>query len=375
LLSYSSITSTGLHRTQAEMAGKSALRETVLGGMALFANRWMKAGLIAVSGRVGASASASSKPYAKFTVGGKESFAAGAAVSVWLRHLQIFGELSLNRARALAVLAGCSYDPSPGARITVLYRNFGRSYVNRFGTGMVSQSRNGNEEGIGALISAELPARSRLLFEADISASRWLRYNLDFPTKEYRASINWEKTTKHKDQVAVSIHFKKSDLKMNDGFSMTDGRASQTRWNLRAEGRYRALPGVGMKTRVEAGFCSCPEYSAPISWLVFQDLSVSLVHEELKLWVRVCLFQAAEYENRLYAYENDVLFDFSSYMYYGKGARGILMVNWHPLDWAELWLRLASTVYNGRSPGSGLEKVNGNRLSEFELQVMIRLPD
>jgi hypothetical protein len=51
-----------------------------------------------------------------------------------------------------------------------------------------------------------------------------------------------------------------------------------------------------------------------------------------------------------------------------------MMINWQALDWAELWIRVATTLYNGRSPGSGLEKVNGNRLSEMELQVMVRLP-
>ncbi len=374
LLSYSSVTATGLHRTQSELAGKSALRETVFGGMGLFANRWMKAGLIAVSGRLSVPASASSKPYTKFTVNGIGTFSAGTAFSAYLRHFQVFGELSLNRARALAVFAGCSFDPAPGARITLFYRNFAKDFVNRFGSGIISPSRNENEQGGGALVSAELPGRSRLLFEADVSASRWLRYNLDFPTREYRASATWERNGKNGDQIAVSIHYKKSDTKMYDGFSMTDRRASQTRWNMRIEGRYRASPGVAMKTRAEAGFFGHEGYSAPLSWMIFQDISVSLIREELKIWARACLFQAPDYENRLYAYENDVLFDFSSFMYYGKGARGILMINWQSLDWAELWIRVATTLYNGRSPGSGLEKVNGNRLSEMELQVMVRLP-
>jgi hypothetical protein len=129
-----------------------------------------------------------------------------------------------------------------------------------------------------------------------------------------------------------------------------------------------------MKARLE--MITGSEQGAKIypGWLFLHDIAMPIPRAKLKAWLRVCLFQAMDYDYRMYAYENDVLYDFTSFMYYGKGARGVLMLNWEPLSWLEIWARYARVSYAGRTIGTGLEAIEGSQLNEFEFQVMLRDP-
>jgi hypothetical protein len=109
-------------------------------------------------------------------------------------------------------------------------------------------------------------------------------------------------------------------------------------------------------------------------WLIFQDIEFSPSRIDAKIWLRVCFFDVPGYESRIYAYENDVLYDFTSFMHYGKGIRGIVLFRWSPVIWLDLWLRLSTVYYTDRHIGSGWDEINGNRQNEIEIQARIKFP-
>jgi hypothetical protein len=61
-------------------------------------------------------------------------------------------------------------------------------------------------------------------------------------------------------------------------------------------------------------------------------------------------------------------------MHYGKGIRGIIMLNYSPADWLDFWLRLATVCNTSRQIGSGYDEIEGNRQNEIEIQVRIKFP-
>jgi hypothetical protein len=109
-------------------------------------------------------------------------------------------------------------------------------------------------------------------------------------------------------------------------------------------------------------------------WLIFQDIEYSSSVLNAKTWLRVCFFDVPYYESRIYAYENDVLYDFTSFMHYGKGIRGILLFKWAPVNWLDLWLRLSTVYYTNKHIGSGWDEIDGNRQNEVEIQARIKFP-
>jgi len=108
--------------------------------------------------------------------------------------------------------------------------------------------------------------------------------------------------------------------------------------------------------------------------LIFQDVGIIAKQLRSKLWLRACFFDTQDYENSINAYENDVLYDFTSFLHYGKGLRGVFMIKTSPLAWLDLWLRISTVYYTNKKVGTGWDEVDGNRQNEIEVQVRIKTP-
>jgi hypothetical protein len=101
---------------------------------------------------------------------------------------------------------------------------------------------------------------------------------------------------------------------------------------------------------------------------IVQDLQLSL--RRLSFDARLAYFNAVDYDNRLYIYEQDVLYAFSFPAYYGKGYRHYLLTSYKPSKALEIQLRWARTDYLDRKViSSGLEEIAKPHKSEIKVQV------
>jgi hypothetical protein len=100
----------------------------------------------------------------------------------------------------------------------------------------------------------------------------------------------------------------------------------------------------------------------------YQDLTYEFPFLPLKLDFRYQFFDAVAYENRLYAYEKDVLYAFSIAMYYGIGSRYYLNLKYELNRQFTLWFKIAQTVYadDREEIGSGNEKILGNKITDVK---------
>jgi hypothetical protein len=103
----------------------------------------------------------------------------------------------------------------------------------------------------------------------------------------------------------------------------------------------------------------------------YQDLSIAIAKPQLTLNIRLQVFDAVNYENRVYAYEQDILYAFSIPMSYGVGSRYYLNVKYELSKHLSLWLKIAQTCYaDGRTTiGTGNETINGNRDTDVRLMM------
>jgi hypothetical protein len=82
-------------------------------------------------------------------------------------------------------------------------------------------------------------------------------------------------------------------------------------------------------------------------------------------------FETDGYDSRLYAYENDVLYSFSIPVFYDKGYRYYVNVNYDVNKKMTVWLRWAQTIFkNKETIGSGLDEITGNKRTEVKLQML-----
>lgn len=369
-VSFSSINRSGLHRTESELENRKMITEKTAGGILVFRNQWLKAGMIAIYNEFNARIAFSDQAYKRFELAGKGNLVTGISATIWLPGIYLFTETSRSRNNGFANISGLQLQPVAGVQIQMIYRYFGTNYQNWNGSGFVSSGQNSAESGLFAGLRIELPARWLVEFTTDHSRSGWASYDLTAPSRRNEINMVIEKGWQKDRLLHLSFHYLVKDVRNpnNSGWICHPEPLSQYR--IKLEGRISTLNNVRLKSRIEvklmSGFRS--------SWMVFQDIEWQVDPWKTKFWLRTCLFEAPDFETSIYAYENDVLYDFTSFLHYGKGLRGIIMARLSPLDILDLWLRISTVWYSNKHAGSGWDEAEGNRQNEIEIQVRIKIP-
>lgn len=107
-------------------------------------------------------------------------------------------------------------------------------------------------------------------------------------------------------------------------------------------------------------------------FLIYQDINFRKTGSKLDFSARYALFDTDTYDERIYAYENDVLYGYSIPGLYSKGSRMYLLVRWTATRHLDFWARIAHTNYvNKDVVGSGLEEIKGPSKTELKIQMRV----
>lgn len=101
-----------------------------------------------------------------------------------------------------------------------------------------------------------------------------------------------------------------------------------------------------LKTQVDANMVYAEEKWS-YGFSVFQDVEYRFVKVPIVLQFRAQAFDAREWNNRVYMYENDVLYAYSIPFVYGLGGRFWLNARYKINDTFAVYLRVSETVYQG----------------------------
>ena len=132
-------------------------------------------------------------------------------------------------------------------------------------------------------------------------------------------------------------------------------------------------PSLVLKSRIEGLWNKNEGEETRHGWLFYQDLTWKPLKIPLSLTFRYALFDSDTWDERIYTYENDVLYGYSVPALDGNGVRTYLLISWSPLRQLELWIRYAETWYSNKtSVGTGLEMSEGNKRSEIKVQLAVK---
>ena len=101
-----------------------------------------------------------------------------------------------------------------------------------------------------------------------------------------------------------------------------------------------------LKTQVDANMVYAEEKWS-YGFSVFQDVEYRFVKVPIVLQLRAQAFDAREWNNRVYMYENDVLYAYAIPFVYGLGGRFWLNARYKINDTFALYLRVSETLYQG----------------------------
>lgn len=258
----------------------------------------------------------------------------------------------------------------PRVDVAVVQRTIAKNYQAVNGNAFTENTYPTNENGIYAGITVRPAVAWRLDAYGDIYRFPWLKSQVDAPGsgRDFLAQLTYTPNR----QVEIYTRFRNESKQANqtDNITPTNYLVQLPKQNWRVQTAYKINPTITIRNRVEMIWYNKKEENAERGFLVFADAIYKPMMKPFSGVLRLQYFETDGYNSRLYAYENDVLYSYSIPVFFDKGCRYYLTLNYDLSKKTSFWLRWAQTIYRDKKIiGSGLDEISGNRKTEIKLQV------
>lgn len=244
----------------------------------------------------------------------------------------IWGEVAATQGKhwGVGTIIGTQITPVSGITLLAVYRYYSPHYNNQYAHSLSEHTTLNDESGFYAGVEIHRLQHWRLAAYAD-----GFRGGYDgviqadyLPADAY--SMTWRMRTRRYDQ--------------RDTYSFRyQFTYDLPQWHLRTQvdaNLVKASAYIGQADAID------PTRGLGHGFSVFQDIEYRLQQVPIVLQLRLQAFDARLWYNRVYAYENDVLYAYSFSNVYGCGGRFSLNGRYRINDWVSLYLRLSETVYS-----------------------------
>ncbi len=367
---FTSLQTSGYHRTQSEIADKNSVNDLNAGAIASWRFKYLKIGATLLYRQFNMPFIRSAQLYNRFRFSGKKNLVAGADYLFSKGKYQLFGEAAMSKSKGKAFLQGATAHLHDRIQLSALFRHFDNDYHAMWATPFSEGSSAANETGfyLGTRI---LPVKFVTLSAySDVYRSQWINFNTAGPT------TGWEAFTQADFRLSGNVQFylrykneiKEQKFRVNEKYEDLPEQFRKSRVHF----QYNPSEIFTLKTRLEHVFYKGMETEN--GWMIFQDVQFVPVLIPLNLSARLAYFNTESYNSRIYAYENDLLYTFAVPAFFGKGFRGYLNLKYKISEKAEIWFKLANTLQSGaESISSGYNEIAGNQKTEVKFQLRLKM--
>ena len=284
----------------------------------------------------------------------------------------IFGEVAVNESGKPALLQAALFPVTPVFQIAALARYYTTGYHSPMGGGFRAASGDAGESGVYLAGHLILSRKVEADLFCDYYRLKWLSYRADAPVQGADAGLIL--TCRFNRKSAMCLRYQWRTRPKNESEDPYMHRlVEQCRHRLRVQWTNAPWPFLNTKTEVSMVFNKSPNQRC---WdkgiLMYQDLVFNFRKPQLGLHLRVAYFDTDSYEERLYAYENDVYYAFTIGSYYYQGMRAYLMLRYKIQNFS-VWFRVSRTHYlNKHDISSGLTYIDKPHKTEVRVQGMYR---
>ncbi|MBK8922906.1 MAG: helix-hairpin-helix domain-containing protein [Saprospirales bacterium] len=363
---FSSLQTSGLHRTSSEIADEKAVFEH-LGGLSASHN-WNN-GQVSVNGLYLAydkPLQPAEAPYRKFVFTGKRL--TGISVDYFWRHrnLYAFGEMARSDNGGLASLHGLLFAAERHVTLAVLHRSLGRNYQSIYAAPFAESSGPGNEQGLYLGADVRFGRKWQINAYADVWKHPWLRFGVGAPSNgsEYLGRIIWTPKRGVSFHSLWQLEIKERDSN-NPGYT---GLAANRRSRLRFHASYKMSPALELRSRLEWTRFKTGATPGSRGFLAFQEAVFHPLGFPLTGSVRYTIFDTQDYDSRVYTFENDLFAAISIPGFAGRGSRFFVNLSWRANNWLRLESRFEQTILRLAVTDSG----QTGRETAWKLQARLR---
>lgn len=372
---FSSLITSGLHRTDNEQADKNAVQMNSSGGNISYNKNNLHIGANTVHFEFNPPYNKEAQPYNNFAFRGKQLTNSSIDWAYTLHNLHWFGEIATHNGRHHAILSGLLMAVDSKIDLSFVYRNIQPGYQSIFGNAFTEATYPTNEKGLFAGAAIKPSSKWELDAYVDIYRFPYLRYRVDAPSNgaDYLVQLTYRPGK----QIEIYTRYRQESKAMNftaDGELNTANVSAIPRKNWRTQVQFKINPSVTLRYRLDAMWYDLKGPLESRGFLSFFDLFYKPLAKPFAANLRLQYFETDNYDSRIYAYENDVLYGFSIPAFYDKGTRYYINLNYDISKRLSFWVKWGQLIYqNPNSIGSGLDELPGNHRSELKCQLLIRM--
>ena len=370
-LSVTSLNASGLFRTRGEIEDRFGIRQTAAGGSLQYRQRRWRAGVNAVHYQLSAPLNRNPVPYNQFAFNSRSLTGISADYSYTYRNLHAFGEIATNPGNdAIAAVHGLLLNVHRQVDFSLLHRSIGKSYQSLYARAFTEGTNPINERGLYTGMSIRPHPHWRLDMYADVFSFPWLRFRVDRPSHghEYLVQATWKPNKQW--EAYMRFRNEKKALNLSNNPLNLPQTEDFIRQNWRLQVSYKISPTFTTRMRTEAVWFDKGGPAASQGVLLFADLFYKPLGKPIAANVRWQFFETDDFNGRLYAYENDILYSYSIPVFSGKGHRAYLNINYDITRRITAWVRIGQTFYpDQKTIGSGNDLIQGNRRTDLRMQV------
>ena len=395
----SSLQETGYHRTIGELLDRHAIRQQIVGGHLSFAIAHFELGYTAHHTWLSVPLELRPSHYNQFYFQGKQLTNQGIDFKFVKGKFAVFGEasMSFNKGNEVpepvegptqtqsgvstssttlgfAGLVGLTVKPAGYLNFTLMYRDYGKMYQNLYSNAFGESSRNQGQRGI--YLGAEVaPAPYwNILAYVDQFQFTWLTSQVNAPSRGHDFYLRVSHSFNRRTNAYLQFRSKSKMKNSTDGQVFSHYPIFFTKNTVRFNISYQIVGDLHCSNKAEYAHYRNDDGSNEHGYFLCQDIAYKPEHLPFSLTFRYAIFDAKDYNARVYAYENDVLYSFSVPALYGKGMRFYLLGRVKLFNSLTLYARIGRTIYSDRDVvGSGLTQIEGNHKTDLKVEAVWKL--
>ena len=382
----SSLQETGYHRTIGELQDRHAIRQQIVGGHLAYAIAHFEVGYTAQHTWLSTPLELRPSHYNQFYFQGKRLTNHGVDFKYVKGKYAVFGEASMSlnydstnlqqprRPWAVAGLVGLTVKPAGYLNFTIMYRDYGKSYQNLSGNAFGEAGRNQGQRGIYLGVEAAPAPYWNLLAYADQFQFTWLTSQVNAPSRGHDYYLRISHSFNRRTQAYLQFRSKTKMKNSTDAFVFSHYPIFYTKNAVRFNINYQVGWDIHCCNKAEYAHYRNDDGSNEHGYFLCQDIAYKPENKPYSLAFRYAIFDAQDYNARIYAYENDVLYSFSVPALYGKGMRVYLLGKVKLFNALTLYARIGRTIYSDRDEiGSGLTLIQGNHKTDLKVEAIWKL--
>lgn len=289
-----------------------------------------------------------------------------------IKRFYIAGEFAVNEKGGFATINHINFLMNEKLSFSALYRYYDLNYNSTYGC---AYSESGLNDEQGLLIGFEIrPFRYwKISAFADVFAFKSFKYQIKQPSEGFKTFCQLIYTPNNNHYILLRYNCKQMSVNDNDdNLSHTQTVTNYIKHSFNLTNQAKLSDCFTFQTGARSNIY-IKNSNIDYAWLLYMDFNYIFIKIPLQISLKYVYFDVPLYENRIYCYEKDVLFAYSSPAYSGQGFRNCVMLKYMPSPQWSIYIKSALIFYTDRETiGSANEEIIGNKKLDLRLLVSFK---